>query len=510
LQRLWHGGLVLRSAEPLSDRRGVFRGRAGKSRNLRRAYLFLASSSHEPQMVEGVQFVHYSVRLQVDSRGHKGADSKVQMIRSFLEEHGDRAFYSKQVHEALKDQGVKVPDVMSSIRLLEGKGLVYVRGYQTGEKVTPFKNGYLVTRVDSSRSREVALREAVDRTTSALEGDFAISPIISRIHVIKDQIIASSHLRELVSYRQIVEKLGCTENEADQAKTRALQLYPDLREVKIFGLWRYYYHISLSEEDLKAALAMQENYVRMTRGRANRVGHNWEAVVEWFIDTYTRGAEFQTQEHRFRGMDPRRITLHLIKPVGGRRQSAEVDRVWTVTPGVFAQPITYVLECKWGLVKKRDVDDFLEILRWSKEFGADTEQGRIVKQGVVGIFAGGAFNPHDKIRIKDEEINLPTYAGRHNLQLLHASDFNQRLQERGIPKEMTVQKICRSARNEDEVRAVLAKVWEKPKNAESTIAALAEKNQDIYQLESAMESSGGRRYQFVEEEAPIKSQEPFA
>ncbi len=144
-------------------------------------------------------------------------------------------------------------------------------------------------------------------------------------------------------------------------------------------------------------------------------------------EIFFRGAEFQTQEHRTRGMDPRRITLHLIKPIGDRRQNAEVDRVWTITPGLFAQPITYVLECKWGLVKKKDVDDFLEILRWSKEFGADTEQGRVVKQGIVGIFAGGAFNPRDKIRIKDEELTLPSYASRHNLQLLHASDFNKQL-----------------------------------------------------------------------------------
>jgi len=220
--------------------------------------------------VEGVRFVPYSDELQVDSRGHQGAESKVQIIRSFLEEHGDRAFYSKQVYEALKDRGIKKPDIMSSIRLLERRGIVYVRGYQTGEKVTPFKYGYLITRVDSSKPREAALREAVDRTTAALEGDFAISPIISRIHIIKDQIIASSHLRGLTSYQQIVEKLECTEGEADQAIARALQLYPDLREVKIFNRWRYYYHTSLLEEDLKAALAMQENYIRVTKGRANR------------------------------------------------------------------------------------------------------------------------------------------------------------------------------------------------------------------------------------------------
>jgi hypothetical protein len=146
------------------------------------------------------------------------------------------------------------------------------------------------------------------------------------------------------------------------------------------------------------------------------------------------------------------------------------------------------------------VDDFLEILRWSKEFGVDTEQGRVVKQGVVGIFAGGAYNPHDKIHIKDEEINLPTYAARHNLQLLHASDFNQRLHERGIGKEVTVQKICRSARDEDEVREALARVWEKPRNAEGIVTALAEKNEDIYRLESAMESGREERKQLIEDE----------
>jgi len=486
------------------ERKGLFRGRAGKSRNLRRLYLFLASSGPEPLTVDGVRFLAFSEELTADSRGHRREKSKIQIIRSFLEENRDKAFYSKRIYETLKDRGVEKPDVMVTIRLLEKRGLVYVRGYRTGEKITPFKVGYLTTWIDSSKPREVALREAVDRTTKALEGEMATSPIITRVHLVKDQIVAASHLRELVSGRQILEKLDCTEDEANQAIARALQLYPDLKEVKIFNHWRYYYHASLSQEDLKATLAMQENYVRMTRGRSNRVGHNWEACVEWFIDTSTRGAEFQTQEHRTRGMDPRRITIHLIKPVGDRRQNAEVDRIWAVTPGVFAQPITYVLECKWGLVKKRDVDDFLEILRWSKEFGVDTESGRVVKQGVVGIFAGGAFNPHDKIRIQGEEINLPTYAARHNLQLLHASDFNQRLHERGIPKEVTVQKICRGARDEDEVREVLAKVWEKPRNAEGIVTALAEKNQDIYQLEKTMENGREERKQLAEDEIVYK------
>ena len=72
-------------------------------------------------------------------------------------------------------------------------------------------------------------------------------------------------------------------------------------------------------------------------------------------------------------MDPRRITLHLIRSVRGKKYNPEVDRVWEVTPGVFAQPITYVLECKWGLVTKRNVDDFLEVLRLMKMLIAKIE-----------------------------------------------------------------------------------------------------------------------------------------
>jgi hypothetical protein len=117
---------------------------------------------------------------------------------------------------------------------------------------------------------------------------------------------------------------------------------------------------------------MKRNYFRVAKGRANRVGHNGEAVAEWFIDWFTTGARFWTQRHRKGGMDPRRITLHLLRGVGGRRNAADVDRIWEVTPGVFAPPITYVLSCKWGLVSKRHVDDFLEVLRWSSDFGVDT------------------------------------------------------------------------------------------------------------------------------------------
>jgi hypothetical protein len=102
------------------------------------------------------------------------------------------------------------------------------------------------------------------------------------------------------------------------------------------------------------------------------------------------------------------------------------------SPGPLLNPTTYVLECKWGLVRKQDIDHLFEVLRNSKEFGIDTPEGRQIKQGVIGVFAGSAFNPNEKIRLKnEEEISLASYAARISIQLLKTSDFNEKLKQRG-------------------------------------------------------------------------------
>jgi len=189
-------------------------------------------------------------------------------------------------------------------------------------------------------------------------------------------------------------------------------------------------------------------------------------------------------------MDPRRITIHLIRGVGGRIRAAEVDRVWDVTPGVFAPPITYVLSCKWGLVRKYDVDDFFNVLKWSKEFGTNTPEGRQAKQGVVGVFAGSAFNPKENVQFKDgKSISLSSYAARMNIQLLKAADFNSKLRERGCAKSVTVQKICRIARGENEVREMLDAVWENSGRSEEIFARVAEKNKELYKFEKMLEET---------------------
>lgn len=484
LRRYWRKGCILRTEEPINESFQSFHGRLGLKRNLRSYHLYaLRPEDEDSLMIGGKRFVAYDKRrLHRDS-----GKSKAQRILTFLEEHQERAWYSTEIYEKLKDMWVTKSDVMATVRRYEKKGMLYVRGYRSHDRQTPFQAGYLITWVDENKPREEAIREAVERTDKALVEKSDTNIILQRVHQIRDEVIAITNLRDLASFELLKNQLGCADYEMDYAIERAKQLYPDIMETKIFNIYRYYYHSSMSDEDLKAAITTKQNYIRKVKGRDQRIGHNWEACVEWFIDEFTKGVEFWTQQHRDKDMDPRRITIHLIKNVGGRRRNAEVDRVWAVTPGIFTQPITYVLECKWGLVRKRNLNDFFEILRWSKEFGADTLKGRGIRQGVVGIFAGKTFDPKENIYVEDKEMSLASYAGRLNTQLLRAADFNKKLHEHGCETWVTVQKICKRAKNEKEAREILQRIWEKPSKGASILKKLAEKNQELYEFERVLE-----------------------
>ena len=490
LGRLWKNGKLLRTIKPSVSTEVVFRGRAGKTSNLRQYHLYMinAGKAHSVNY-QGKMLVAYS-KEYADKRGSVETKSKSMVVLDYIKANYDKAFYSKELVEILKDKGIKPSDIMSNVRRFERKGLVYVRGYRMHDKQTPFKDGYLLTLIDSTKHRDLAIEEAIKRTDKVLDCEASTSPIIQRIHLIRDQIFEATKLRDLVSFEYLQSKLDCSHYEAESAIGRALQLYPDLQVVKLFNAYNYYYHISMATEELKVAITFKQNYVKQMKGRDNRIGHNWEACVEWFIDKFTLGAVFQTQSHRTNVMDPRRITLHLLKTIGGRKQNAEVDRVWSVTPGIFAQPVTYVLECKWGLVKKRQIDDFLEVLRWSTEFGVNTSDGRQIKQGIIGVFAGSAFDPKESVKLKDDQvISLATYAARINIQLLKAADFNAKMRERGLPKEVTVQGICRAAKDEREVRDIITAIWETPQKSGEIIAKTIVSNKRVYEFEKMLEEA---------------------
>lgn len=141
-------------------------------------------------------------------------------------------------------------------------------------------------------------------------------------------------------------------------------------------------------------------------------------------------------------------------------------------------------------MRKEDVDDFLAVLRWSKEFSVDTPDGRQIRQGVYGVFAGQAFDPNESVRLKDNtSISLASYVARMNIQLLKAVDFNDKLRERGCPKAVTVQRVCRTARNETEVRRTLDAIWEKSKESEEILKRLMLDNEDLYQFERMLDNT---------------------
>jgi len=415
-------------------------------------------------------------------------------ILDFLRSHPDQAFFAKEIRDSLKVYGVEQGDVMGNLRRYERKGLIYVRGYRGHDHRSPFKEGYLITWIKEGVDRDSALSEAIERTNKRLENRESTNAVIQRIHRVRDLILESTKLRDPASFNLLRNGLGCSEKEAEKAVSRAMQLYPDLKEFKLFGAYRYFYHGSLSDTDLNAAVELKKSYARKMGSRRFRIGHNWEAAAEWFIDKFTKGAEFQSQQHRTSAIDPRRITIRLIKPVRGRRGAAEVDRVWTITPGPLARPVTYVLSCKWTLVHKEDVDDFLEVLEWSKEFGVDTPDGRQVKQGVMGVFAAGAFTAREHVKLRDgTTITLPTYAERMNIQLLKASDLNERLREQECPAPITVQRICRTAKDEKEVRQMLDQTWKNPTISEAVLTEAITRNRDLYQFEKSLEEDSGQQ-----------------
>ncbi|GEM_PF-481976 len=568
LSNLWRKHLILRTDKPLFEYSRQFKGRAGFSSNTKMFHLYIIndkiSNSQKEQgeeqrqdttgsiVIDGHRFVQFSPEYS-DKRGNRGNKSKAQLVLSYLREHSDRAFYSTEIFTALKDKGVTMPDIMTTARRYERKGLLYVRGYQTHDSQSPFQEGYLIIWIrheadDNLHEQQddlAALKQAVLRTNEALKDKASTNPLVQRVMAIRNLVVSETELGRVTNVNQIKDMLRtATDNEAESAITRDIQLYPSIREVRLFDAYRYYYHESINQEILAASLEMAKNYIRISKGKANRIGHNWEACVEWFIDRFTVGAEFRMQNHRqnkrtsdvYNGtggngrntsnnlggrMDPRRITLHLIRSVGDRRQSAEVDRVWTVTPSVFAKPVTYVLECKWGIVSKRDLDDFFNVLKWSTDFGADTPEGRQVKNGIVGVFAGGAFEEvnvkvngngngdrnrgDNTINRKDAShsstnnnsnfnanttITLAQYAERLNVQLLRASHFNEKLRDRGVPKDATVQKMCKTARDERDVRRILDAIWDKPEGAKDILAEAIKANDAVFRFEAELLSSG--------------------
>lgn len=63
-------------------------------------------------------------------------------------------------------------------------------------------------------------------------------------------------------------------------------------------------------------------------------------------------------------------------------------------------------------------DDFIQVLKWSTDFGVDTKNGRELKKGVVPVSGAGAYNPKEKVTVNGQKITLAQHANRMNIKLL--------------------------------------------------------------------------------------------
>jgi hypothetical protein len=69
-----------------------------------------------------------------------------------------------------------------------------------------------------------------------------------------------------------------------------------------------------------------------------------------------------------------------------------------------------------------------------------------------------------------------------------ASDFNKKLQEHGCAKGVAVQKVCRLAKDEDEIRRTLDYIWSDSEGASRVLKELQNSNEDSYKFENKLES----------------------
>ena len=496
LRLLWHRGRIYRSRELLFIKNIKSGGRfGGIIQNTRAAYLYIINNKFPdlPKNIvyENTLFVPYS-KEYLDYRGIpsvKGTLSKFKKIELFLKQHADKAFYAREIRDALKDEGITAVDVSTAIRRLERKSLILKRGFRTHDSEKPFRLGYLVTWITRRGNLLEDMEQAEEKIRQRLKSEESSTVVWNRVLKIYQTCKSFARDKKLVSWEFLRNKLGCNKWELDYALRRALEFYSEIKEIRIFDVFRYYYHTDLQDPYLSAAIENTKNYIRQYHGRYNRIGHNYEACISWFFDKFTN-ATFLTQNHRSTGknkMDPRRITIHLIKPVAGRQQSAELDRVWFVKPDIFSNKIMYILECKWGVVRKRHIDDLVEILKWSKEFGVDGPDGRTIKNGVVVLFAASSFS-NEKVKLGDKELSLAEYAALLNITLLKTADFNKMLHEHGASTRVSIQKIAKFCKNEEEVKETLDKIWSNPKKAEDILQEVAQRNFALFEFERKIES----------------------
>jgi hypothetical protein len=423
------------------------------------------------------------------------SQSIIEYVREYLH---DRAAFTTGLRTKLEERlGTSIRQSM--VMYVLGKYRhreVYVRGYQSADKMTPFEQGFAVTWIDPNLTREQALAQAKERTDKLLQDEQTTSPLFQRVHNVFDIVTDVSLKRDIAGQIYIMSELACSRHQLELALEKTVQLYPMIKRVSIFGDangdygYPYFYNERvLSQEDLQAAINAKMQYLMKVKRSDERKGHALEGVV-WRSLEKLRGARFVQQKHRTEGMHPYRHTLHLIKPVRRRKKSAEIDGVWeSRESGTLCahEKVTNVVEAKFSLIRRDDLEDFVEIVKWSKEFGANDRHGRIIKNGVVLWVSGAAIDSKATIPVGNEYLTVAQYAARLGIKFIATSEINAQLQKRGWEKA-SVNAICKAAKDANEAMQIFDEIWKHPDKAQDILGKYREQNKSILEQERMLEA----------------------
>lgn len=316
-----------------------------------------------------------------------------------------------------------------------------------------------------------------------------------------------SKRKDIASSLYIMGKLRLTQHQLERVLRKTLELYPDIGRASIFGdeqgnfgYPHYYNKKAISQEDLQAAVKEKENYWAKVKRSDDRKGHALEGVA-WKMLERSAGAHFITQEHRQTGrsteMQPYRHTVHLIRPVRQRQRNAELDGVWQSqdrTPLGDTEKVLNILEAKYTLITRDDLLDYLDKVRWSKEYGADAQNNqRIIKNDIVLWMVGEAIDNRAAIQVGSDLLTVASYASCLGIKFIKVSDLNKKLVERGW-KHASIKAICRIAKDANEAMQILDEIWRHPQEAKETLAKYAQRNQAILEEERMLDSRIKKRY----------------
>jgi hypothetical protein len=423
------------------------------------------------------------------------SQSIIEYVREYLH---DRAAFTTGLRTKLEERlGTSIRQSMVMYVLGRYRHReVYVRGYQSADKMTPFEQGFAVTWIDPHLPREQALAEAKERTDKLLQDEQTTSPLFQRVHSIYDIVTDASLKRDIAGQIYVMSEVGCSRHQLELALKKTMEFYPSIKRVSIFGdeqgnygYPHYYNEKILSHDDLDAAVRAKQQYLMKVKKCDERKGHALEGVVWWSLEKFRR-ARFLPQRHRTEGMHPYRHTLHLIKPVRRRKKSAEIDGVWeSREPALLCnnEEVTNLIEVKFNLIRRDDVEDLLDIARFSKEFGADDRHGRVIRNGVVLWMAGAAIDNRASILVGNEYLTIASFAARLGIKFIPISQINEQLQHHGWEKA-SVKAICRKAKDAHEAMEMLDQIWAHPEKAKEIIAKYAEQNKSILEQERMLEA----------------------